>query len=266
MINQLYDVDLLRKAPSIFALEAWQERSEHYKFIPTINVINGLRDNGYYPVKASQSRSRIEGKENFTKHMLRFRANTSTELAVNDVIPEIVLINSHDGTSAYKMMLGLFRLVCSNGLVVADAMLASIRVRHSGSDDLVDEVIETSRRIISEAPKTLETVKRWEGIPLVQDEQLAFANSVKALNYSTVDVPAERLLQARRSADMGNGSRSLWKTYNVVQENIIKGRVVGRGTNGRLRHTREIKAVDKDVKINTALWTLAEEMAKLKSK
>jgi uncharacterized protein DUF932 len=44
--------------------------------------------------------------------MLRFRhEDVSQSLAVDDVIPEVVLINSHDGTSAYKLIAGLYRLM-----------------------------------------------------------------------------------------------------------------------------------------------------------
>lgn len=267
----LNDEDLKRKAPSVFALEAWQERSEKYRFIPTISIVNALRESGYYPVKAVQSRTRIEGKAEYTKHMLRFRciSPTSGEVshAVNDIIPEIVLINSHDGSSAYKMMLGLFRLVCSNGLVVADKELASISVRHSGQHNLIREVIDVSGWLINEAPKSLEKANQWSGILLSAPEQIAFAESAKELYASTIDIPTERLLRARRYADNAgtDGSRDLWKTYNAIQENIIKGGVMGRDTKGGYRHTRETKSVDRDVKLNRALWTLTEKMASLKA-
>jgi hypothetical protein len=114
----------------------------------------------------------------------------------------------------------------------------------------------------------LETVNRWKGISLNIAEQEAFAEGAKALNYSTIDLEAKRLLSARRQEDFRSkedNTRDLWRTFNVVQENVIRGGVLGKGSNGRLRRTREIKSVDGDIRLNKALWTLADEMAKIKA-
>lgn len=108
-------------APSAFALEPYYAMSERYGHIPTSDVIQGMMRVGFQPFSALQCRSRLPDKSAFTKHMIRFR--TSEEFhAVSDVLPEIVLINSHDGSSAYRLLAGMFRLVCSNGLIVADSL------------------------------------------------------------------------------------------------------------------------------------------------
>src|ERR1017187_3108767 len=139
----LEDQDIRRTAPSVFANEAWQETSPSYRFLPTITVVNALRDSGYNVVKATQSRCRIEGKVDFTKHMLRLRHSTHMNpLNVGEEVPEIVLVNSHDRSSSFKFMLGIFRLVCSNGMVVASQKIESLSVRHTGSNNLLNEVID----------------------------------------------------------------------------------------------------------------------------
>jgi hypothetical protein len=267
MITQpLTNEQLQRLTPSVFALEPWQEQSEKYRFIPTINVINALRDSGFYPVRAQQSQSRIPGKAEFTKHMLRFRL-AGKDVQVNDIIPEIGLINSHDGTSSYQIFLGLFRVWCSNGAVVADSEIETIRVRHTGALDLCQQVIDVSGKVIEESPKVLETVNRWRSLLLTRQEQTAFAEASKELNDSTIDVDTDRLLLPRHNEDVANpdGRRDLWRTYNVIQENTIKGGRWGRDLKGRRVHTRAIKSVDKDLKINKALWTLTAKMAELKT-
>src|SRR6266403_2854016 len=108
-LQGLTNDQIMKAAPSVFALEPWERMSEKYKFIPTIQVVDAMRDNGFMPVRAGQSRSRIPGKAEFTKHLLRFRhvdyMDTSGRV-VGDEIPEIVLMNSHDGTSAYKLNAG----------------------------------------------------------------------------------------------------------------------------------------------------------------
>lgn len=203
-MQTLSNDQLKRFAPSIFALEPWQEQSEHYRFIPTIQVIDALRDSGFYPVKAQQSRSRVPGKQEFTKHLLRFRQDGDYQ--VKDILPEIVLINSHDGTSSYQLSLGLFRLVCSNGLTVADSMLQSIRVTHRG---LCQGVIDASFEVIADAPKALDTVNRWRSIELSTPEQTAMAETALGLYDSTIKVRPDQMLYARRKEDSAvNGGRS----------------------------------------------------------
>src|ERR1039457_5289168 len=141
----LEDQDIRRTASSVFADQAWQETSPSYRFLPTISVVNALRDSGYNVVKATQSACRIEGKGEFTKHMLRLRHSSHMNpLNIGDEVPEIVLVNSHDRTSAFKLMLGIFRLVCSNGMVVASEKIESLSVRHTGSDNLLNQIIDVT--------------------------------------------------------------------------------------------------------------------------
>lgn len=263
---------LMYKAPSIFADRPYHEQTEKYRFIPTIKVVDALRDAGFYPVKASQSKARYE-KKDFTKHTIRFRQSPSLTrpYEVGGIIPEIVLVNSHDGTSAYNMMLGLFRLVCSNGLVVADSKLDSIKVRHTGSKNLCQDIIDVSGRIIEEAPKTLEVVNRWQNIMLSLEEQTAYAKAALTANAEDTTIALEpgQVLRARRYADSNDangGHRNLWKTFNVVQENLIRGGVRGQTLNNSLMATREIKSVDRNIGLNKALWTLASEMEAIKTK
>src|ERR1700735_4484487 len=109
--DQLHNV-----APSVFTAHPWSKISARYTFIPTIEIVDRMRAEGFQPVSAMQSTTRIEGKENFTKHMIRFRDmrnGTGPAIrALGTIYPELVLTNSHDGGSAYKIDAGLFRLIC----------------------------------------------------------------------------------------------------------------------------------------------------------
>src|SRR6266576_6609348 len=111
--------------PSAFATQPHSSRSSRYAYIPTSEVIEGLIAQGFAPFKAVQSRSRIEGKTEFTKHMIRFRHSDASAIQVGGNIPEVVLINSHDGTSAYKLLSGIFRVICTNGLVICERDMRS---------------------------------------------------------------------------------------------------------------------------------------------
>lgn len=262
-----------RYAPSAFAVEPWHGQSSRYAFIPTINVIDGMRNAGFVPVRAMQSRSRIEGKSAYTKHMIRFRAENRS-LMVGDSLLECVLINSHDGTSAYKLMCGIFRLVCSNGMVVADTLLGSISIRHTG--DVIRDVVNGSHTIVDNAPKVLDTVREWQSIQLARTEQLALAESAHSLRFPIVEredgstapnptlVTPDHLLLANRHAD---AKPDLWSTFNRIQENSIRGvRTRGMSGNGRFERisSRAVKSIDGDVRLNRALWSLGERMAEIK--
>jgi hypothetical protein len=67
----LSDDQIRRYAPSVFADRPWQAMSDLYSFVPTSDVVSAMRQNGFVPVKAMQSRTRIEGKGDFTKHWPR---------------------------------------------------------------------------------------------------------------------------------------------------------------------------------------------------
>jgi hypothetical protein len=204
--------------------------------------------------------------------MIRFRhADSSAALQVGDVIPEVVLINSHDGTSAYKLIAGMFRLACSNGLMVSEGEIESVTVMHKGN--ILDNVIEGSYRLVKDSEQAMTTVQEWGQLQLSAGEQGALAEAAHTLRFAdaegkvTTPITAAQLLRPRRNEDTGN---DLWKTFNRVQENVIKGGLHGvqRDPSGRrLRavSTRQVKGIDQDVKLNRAMWQLAERMAELKA-
>ncbi|OGC95848.1 MAG: hypothetical protein A2W25_15340 [candidate division Zixibacteria bacterium RBG_16_53_22] len=266
--------DAIRKAaPSVFATEPWDQVSERYVFIPTIEVVNQLRANGFQPVRASQSKSRIEGKGEFTKHMLRFRREHDILTQLGDELPEIVLVNSHDRTSSYQLSAGVFRLACLNGMVVKSADFGSIKVQHSGN--IVDNVLEGSYRIIEEVPAIMERVQAYKGIVLDDEEQRVFASAAMELRYPTpldeetgeplpnyaAPFVAANLLTVRRTVD---AKRDLWTISNRVQEAFMRGGIRSLAASGRRSKTRSINSVSEELRLNKALWQLTERMAQLK--
>jgi hypothetical protein len=268
--QSLSNEQIQRYAPSAFAQTPYHAQSSRYAFIPTVAVIEGMRGAGFLPVMASQSRSRIADKRDFTKHMIRFRSarNIGAQAIVGDSVLEAVLVNSHDGTSAYKLMCGIFRFVCSNGMVVADSLLESINIRHTGN--VIEEVISGSERILENGPKVMDTVEDWKRLTLSQPEQRLLAEHAHSLRFPVdeegkahTDVTPDILLSARRSDD---NRPDLWHTFNRIQENSLKG-VRTWQRDGYRSHrvtSRAVKGIDGDVKLNRALWSLAEKFAELK--
>jgi hypothetical protein len=250
-------------APSIFALGKHESRSERYTYIPTIDVLRGLRKEGFEPFMVAQSKSRIEGKTEYTKHMIRMRH--AEQVTVKPEANEIILINSHDGASSYQMLAGVFRFVCCNGLVVGNVS-KDIRIAHKGN--IQGEVIEGAFRVLEDFEAVDASIDDMKARQLHVDEERAFATAALALRYEArsegqppAPITAEQLVEARRPEDFGH---SLWTTFQRVQENMTSGGQPGRSTQGRRMHTRPIASIDRSVNLNRALWVLAEEMKKLR--
>lgn len=261
--------DQLRNiVPAAFATEKHESRSDRYAFIPTEQTIDVLLDNGFKPVEAGQIRTRTEGKEAFTKHMVRFQHPDAQPLAeLGGLTPEVVMFNGHDGTSAYKLLAGLFRILCENGMI-SGSIDSMISIMHSGK--VSKEVLDAAFTIVSDAPKLLDVAKDWSGVKFSRDDSVAFATAASALrwgfDHETLNLKGEidpaKLLTTRRWADQGEGA---WNVFNVVQENLIKGgQRVGRNPlNGRRISTRTVKGIGEDLRINRRLWTLATESVKI---
>jgi len=252
----LTDAEIFRVAPSIYATTPHESRSSKYTYIPTSTVLDGLRKEGFNPFMVVQSKSRIEGKSEYTKHMLRLRHVNAIATAET---PEIILINSHDGTSSYQMLSGVFRFVCQNGMVCGDTY-NDIRVPHRGN--IADNVIEAAYTVVEDFETVNNVINEFKHTPLALPEAKIFAEAALSLRYEEeAPIIPDRLLQIRRRDDIEN---NLWNTFNVVQENIIRGGLHGKNTAGNRTTTRAINSIDTNVKLNKALWTLTEKMAELK--
>lgn len=257
----LTDDQLRRIAPSIFAEDAHSSRSERYTYIPTSMVLAGLRKEGFAPFMVCQTRVRDEGKRDHTKHMLRLRHASQ----VNDSEAfEVIMVNAHDGTAAYQMLAGCFRFVCSNGLVVGDTQ-NDIRIPHKGK--IVDEVIQGAYTVLNGAGLVREIRDDMRATALNAGEEQAFARAALALKYEPSEtkpapITETQLLRPRRVDDQG---ADLWSVFNRTQENLLRGGLAARTTAGRRTTTREVQGIDQNVKLNRALWVLAEEMRSLKA-
>lgn len=251
---------LRRAVPSAFAESAHDSRSARYAYVPTIAVIEGMRAEGFIPVKAIQSRSRTEDKAGHAKHMIRFRREDQIGAAE---AREVILVNSHDGSSAYQLNAGIFRLVCSNGLAVGNEDIRQ-SVRHSGN--VKGEIIDCAFRILDGFETVGAEIDAMKSVRLSEPLRLAFAHAAIEARFDGVEKPvsAAQVLRPRRSADTGDDA---WSVLNVIQENVIKGKLHGltKDANGRTqrRRTREVAGIDQNNMLNRALWKLAVEVAKI---
>ncbi len=210
------DEELRCLAPSIFASQPIEGVSDRYSFLPTSSILKGMRENGWVPVRADQQSVRTEARRGFQKHLIRFaRIEHLDTWQKNQVRPEVVLLNSHDKSSAYQLHCGLFRLVCSNGMVVSHATFQRISIKHSGFNP--DSVIEASFKVLGAVPAIMNKVQLFQDRILTDAERLALATGAATYRWEDLNkapVNASMLLNPRR---YGDDAKDLWTTLNCVQ-------------------------------------------------
>jgi hypothetical protein len=260
--SPLSNDQIRRVAPSIFADGKHESRSERYTYIPTIDVLRGLHNEGFQPFMVCQTRVRDQDKREFTKHLIRMRP--ASEITGEDV-NEIILLNSHDGSSGFQLLGGVYRFICQNGMV-AGHTVGEVRVPHRGN--IVQNVINGAFDVLDGFDLIREQKDGMQAVTLTRDEQHALARSALALRYDPTDTEApapiteSQLLAPRRFEDRRD---DLWTVFNRIQESLTKGGLHGRSRSGRVMSTRPVTGIDQNVKLNRALWMLADAMRQMKA-
>ena len=257
--------------------------SKHYSFVPTIDVVNDLRTLGYDCVDATQVKSRKKSTNGYQKHMLTFEhpdhkvdqvkeveltdGTTETQILPPEEYPQLLLTNSHDGGNAFTLSAGIFRLVCSNGLVIKTEDYGTARLVHKGySFEAVQELVKEFEETISNVISKITAMKEVE---LTKDQQIEFAKQAALLRFTAKSynednisdvVDIDDLLNVDRKEDAGNG---LYEVFNRVQESIVQGKY-SYSSNGKVkdadtktRKARPIKNFKQSINVNQKLSELA---------
>ena len=261
----LENTELRGFAPSIFAENAHARTSDRYSFLPTSSILDGMADEGWVPVAAQEQLVRDPSRAGFQKHMLRFAHRDDIQKPGGER-PEIVIVNSHDRSSAYQLHAGIFRFLCLNGLVVCDETFKRISITHMGFEP--SKVIEASVQIAEGIPVLMNRLDEMKNLRLTDSEREAYAEAAAIVRFGDIEsapVRPVKLLEPRRYEDSGNDA---WRTFNVVQENATKGgqkdHTKRKPTGGRMPQSRAVKGIDGNVTLNKALWHLAEKLVELK--
>lgn len=243
---------------------AHKDVSDHYNFISTKKLIEILEEKKFFVTSAMQSRARTKDKTETTKHMLKFRHESVKILKpeVGSLVPEVVLMTAHDGTSAFKFMSGLYRFVCANGLLVSDKINSSKRFRHTNCNE--SEIIDAVFEVLDSSTNSVSTVSDMQLKQLTANQKEEFAHDAFKLRWSNdekaPDFHFSKLLSAKRFEDINKND--LFTVLNVLQENLIKGgtRYYAKNDSGLLvkNATRHVSSVDMNLKINEGLWNLSQ--------
>ena len=237
--------------------------SEHYSFVPTMNVINDLRELGYEVVDATQVKARKKSTNGYQKHLITLE-HPKYKVEGSKEYPQILLTNSHDGGNAFTLSAGIFRLVCSNGLVIKTEDYGSARLVHKGySFEAVQKLVKEFEETVDEVLTRITAMKK---VQLTEKQQIEFAKqaallrfTAKSYNEDNIDkvVNIDDLLNVDRKEDAGNG---LYEVFNRVQESLINGKYTYLGTKDKPRKARPIKNFKQNIEVNSKLSKLAFEL------
>ncbi len=260
-IKPLTNEQLRIKAPSLFQDQPYHEVSSKYHFIPTIDIIEQIRAENWYPVSVSEAGVRDLSKDGFQNHYVRFQ-HFSDLINPNANVVELLLFNSHVRSKAFSISAGVYRNICSNGLIIADSVFDSYKIKHLGGRN--NDVLDAVNKITQIKPKLLDKISKFESITLNQNEKEAFLQSALPLRFEEhleLDNPTE-LLTPLRSEDKKD---DLYTVLNILQENFLSSKVSGYNKETKRRFTsKQITSISKDVEINKGLWEIAERIVNIK--
>jgi hypothetical protein len=259
--------EIKQEAPLVFAdAPTNPDVSGKYLFVNTETIIDDLEKLGWLPVQAAQRKARKAEGTIFSKHMVAFQ-NPNIKITSSDgddSYPRILLTNSHDGMQSFRFSVGIFRLVCSNGLVVADEQFSDFRIKHKGYT--FNELRDVVSQAVKDLPNKVQVMNDMKNRILTQDEKNKLAldamliragispNSDKAKEFNYDGETIIDILEPKRKADQGD---DLWRVFNVVQEKITQGDFHAALSGAKVRKVRKIKSFEKDIKVNKELFKLA---------
>jgi hypothetical protein len=248
--------EIAKSAPSVFTSSPSNNVSKHYTHIPTSQVIDDMKTLGWGVIDAKEVKARKE--VGFQKHLIVFRNPDIIIQGADTVYPQILLTNSHDGKNSFSFAVGLYRLVCENGLVICDQKFEDLKIRHMGYN--FEELQEKIKGILERLPLTIESINTMKSIELNKDQILDFAQKSLECRFNEkererIQVNYADLITPIRKEDEGN---DLWSVFNVIQEKLIDGGFEY-SSGVKRRKARQVKNFNQDLKINRDLFKLALE-------
>lgn len=262
----------LKDYKSVTAEKPSDLMSKDYHFVPTTEVIDLLKGEGWNPHSVQESQSMpvltVKGKQvrnpryGFQKHIVTLRNPDLPAITINNdkLFPEIVITNSHDGSAQFQIMAGLYRMICANGLVVSAAQFAAQKIKHLGMKD--EHILNAVEHVREATPRIAQRIGDF-AVPLTRDQQMEYAHASLIVKYGegrVKDFDPGALIRPERLEDEAT---TLWNTYNITQEKLIEnGAEIIRTGSGEfdLKESRPIKSPSERIRVNRGLWDLAEVM------
>ena len=253
------------RAPAVFSTNKHERLTDRYVSLNTSDIIPLMQDYGYHVTQAAQKRSRTANPE-FSSHMLAF--SKSSDIAELDSIrPELILYNSHDGTGAVKLFAGAFRFICSNGIVAGEGFQSRMYHNKSalaGFEDMLKTTVAT-------LPNLMQRIDTLRNTQLSMGDAYEMAIQGVATRWTdytgqergsyAVAQTVKDVMNVRRNGDEGYDA---WTVFNRIQEGVVRGNALIRSITekqpeGVMRKARPVNSIKEAVRINTALWNIADQ-------
>jgi hypothetical protein len=259
-INTISLADLKVAMPQAFVEAPSSRVSKKYSFIPTSVILEDLDKLGWKIREVTNPKYKSTGNQLHGKHLVRlFNPNIHISNGADQNFVEIALYNSSNGLSKFRMEVGIFRMVCSNGMVVKSQDFGSINMRHSGYSF---ENLKTSiNEMIERLPELAGKINQFSARELNSTEmrELALkAYDLRGGGRVASEEEITEILKVRRPEDEGN---NLWNVFNRIQESVVRGGQMFVDARGRMRTQKPLRNLDKSLKANQELWQLAETYA-----
>lgn len=240
--------------------------SGKYQHCNSMDIIEQVSKQGFELVSTSYGTPRKAEKKGFQKHIMIFE-HQSKGLIDDDNKMQLLVTNSHDGSSSLRFNIGVFRTICANGLVVGDNFLES-RIRHIGKGFL-DQLDHETNETLKNFDIVAETVRRMQGMELNGYQKAEFAREVARARLRQVQnvqyVNLNDVVKVRRHGDQ---SEDFYTLFNRAQEAAIRGGIGYRTSKVdeqgktflRNNTTKEIKSISTKLELNKELWNIAQGM------
>jgi len=250
-------------APSVFTNHPSSDVTEKYTFIPTEKVIDDMEMLGWKPVDAKEVKARKKETIGYQKHLIVFR---NDDVVINGedgdtVFPQILLTNSHDGKNSFQFTAGLFRMICENGLVIADTEFEDIKMRHMGYT--FEDLQVLIKDMVEKLPLTVSAMNNMKNTQLEEDKILDLAKELLDIRIEGTQntYPVEAIKEVANSQRKEDNNDDLWTVFNRIQENIIEGNFEYKTPSGKVRQARIIKNFKQDMDVNKKMFIKAIEYA-----
>lgn len=264
-INALTREQIEKKCPFAFATAPTNPLlSKEYTFANTATIINDMEKLGWHVVDAAQCRKMRNSRGIRSYHIVAFQ-NDDIKICKADgsveAYPRLILQTSHDGTRSFRFMFGLYRLICSNGLIVSTAEFMSVKIRHIHYS--FEEMKSIVNKAIESIPEQIEIINNMIKTNLNENQKLDFAKKIIAIrkrqennvNFEVSDETLKDILTPVRKEDGGN---CLWNVFNVLQEKVMKGMFYyAANNNSKAKKQRPIKSPARDIEINSLMFRVA---------
>jgi hypothetical protein len=257
-MHELSNEEIKRLAPAAFTVERHPKRTDRYQPIDTMEVVQFMKEHGYFVAQAGQDKARLRDP-NFVRHKLVLMHEDVLAGKTRDTVPQIYLMNSHNGRTKFRMFAGFYRFVCENGLVVGTD-LARIEMAHTG--DVKGEVKSSLEVLRDATDEATGRIDRWRATEMPRAKVLDFGKKALELRFGEERAKGfdlDSLLKAKRNDDEGN---HLWEVFNRVQEKLVTGGVEGLTANNRAVVSRGLGDINRTTVFNRDLWALADKYAK----